>query len=56
MVTTFATRLNIKKFCILPTAFIYMFCVNLRTIVIIFLHSIAWLVFVTGMDCVYCVV
>ena len=43
------------EFCVLPTQYIYVFCVDLRT-AIISLYSINWLVFITETVCVYCAV
>jgi hypothetical protein len=50
------TSFNIYKFCFPLKRCIYVFCVGLRTKVIIFLYSIDWLVFLTEAVCVFCAV
>ena len=40
-------QFNIQQFNVLPTHYIYVFCVDLRTKAIISLHNINWLVFIT---------
>ena len=56
MVTLCTTGFNIQQFYVLPTQFIYVFCVDLRTTAIISLYSINWLVFITETESVYCTV
>jgi hypothetical protein len=48
-------QFNIQQFYVLPTQCIYVFCVNLRR-VIISLYSINWLDFITETERVYCAV
>jgi predicted GNAT family N-acyltransferase len=50
------TRFTIKKFNVLPTQCICVFCVDLRTNSDYSLYSINWLVFITETECVYCAV
>jgi len=49
-------QFNIKKFYVLPTQCIYVFCVDLRKTAIISLYNINWLFFITETECVYCAV
>ena len=48
-------QFNIQQFYVLPTQWIYVFCVDLRT-AIISLYSINWLVCITETESVYCAV
>ena len=49
-------QFNIHKFYILPTQYIYVFCVASEQTAIISLYSINWLVFVTETESIYCAV
>jgi len=50
-------QVNIKKFYVLPTLCICVFCVDLRKkTAIISLYNINWLVCITKTECVYCAV
>jgi len=55
VVTICTTSFNIQKFCILPTQCIYVPCVDLRINSDYFLIQ-HWLVCITEMECVYCLV
>ena len=56
MVTIYTTRFKIKKFYVLPTQDIYVFCVDLRTNSDYFPLNLNWLVFLIETECVYCAV
>jgi hypothetical protein len=56
VVTIRTAKFNIQQYYVLPTQYIYMFCVDLRIKAIISLYSINWLVCITETECVYCAV
>jgi len=56
VVTICTTSFNIEKFHVLPIECIYVFGMVLRTTSDISLYSIILLVFITEVECVYCVV
>ena len=52
----YTTRFYIKKSYVLPTQWIYVFCMGLRTTALVSLYSINRLAYITGTKCVYCAV